>query len=196
MPSLHDILWTNAHQTLTPELIAGILLGLSYQEDRAIANAIGAETDEYNGITFHVERLSSCLEEVKAHHVMQWAEVERAREGLNPDYATMLDREAKGSYVLFTARKDGVLVGNTGCYLYRSTHNQKLAAKEDTMFLVPAERKGRTAIKFFQFCERQLFSLGVEEITVSTKVTNNVHKLWERQGYEWTDRVLTKTRAG
>lgn len=191
--NIHDILWSNQGQRLTPELIVGILHGATTQPDNALINTIGDEKEEYNGVTFQVERLADCFDEVVAQHQAQWDEVEKVREDLNPDYEGVLARERAGTYVLFTARKDGELVGNTGCYLFRSMHNQDLSAKEDTMYLAPEVRKGRTAIKFFRYCESQLRRTGVEEITVQVKTTNKAYMLWEREGYTWTDRVLTKT---
>lgn len=191
----NEALWRNQGQVLTPELILGILQASMPvpPPSREIVTNYGACAEVKNGITFQMERFSTIAPEVKAQHVAQWEEVEEAREGLCPNYDYVLTCEQQGKYVLFTARRDGKLVGNTGCYLYNSLHTNKPAAKEDTMYVVPEERRGRTAIYFFQYCERQLVKLGAQEITVSTKTSNDVHRLWERQGYTFTDRVLTKT---
>lgn len=193
--NLYEILWRNSGQVLTPELIVGILHGAAAPatEDNTLLSKLGPSEQKCGDVTFQIELLADCLDEVKQHHIDQWNEVERARQDLNPDYDTVLRKEREGFYLLFTARKDGKLVGNTGCYLYKSMHNQKLAAKEDTMYLAPEARKGFTAVRFFKYCEKQLLRTGVEEITISVKTTNSVYKLWERQGYEWTDRVYTKT---
>lgn len=193
---INDILWRNEGQLLTPELIVGILHGaLQPPElvDNALINTLGEFTASFGGVTFQVERLYDILEDIKVMHEQQWNEVEAVREGLNPDYDALLAKEFGGSYVLFTARRNGELVGNTTCYLYRSMHNGKLCAKEDSMYLVPSARKGRTAMKFFSYCEAQMVQAGAREITVSVKTTNKAHLLWERAGYTWTDRVLTKT---
>ena len=198
--NLHEILWRNENQVLTPELIAGILHGAFMVEDQPLINSIGGPgTNSIGGlfpepgqVVFTIERLSDRLDELIPMHQAQWDEIEPIREGLKPNYQGMIDAEKAGRYVLFTARKDGVLIGNTSCYLYQSMHTQKLVAKEDTMYLVPSARKGMTAIKFFKYCEERLIAAGAQEITISVKTTNDAHKLWERQGYQWTDRVLSK----
>jgi len=194
MNNPHEILWRNQNQILTPELIVGILHGLNpAPQDNALAAQFIGVTESYGGCSFQVERLSDLLPQIREMHVQQWNEVEQARDILNPDYDSILQSERDGRDLLFTARKDGELVGNVGCYLYRSLHTQNQCAREDAMYLIPAVRKGRLAIKFFEFCERNLVALKAQEITITTKTSNDVHKLWERKGYAWTDRVLTKT---
>jgi hypothetical protein len=140
---------------------------------------------EYNGVKFSAEPLADCLEEIKAQHQLQWDELLQGEHGLElkPDYERLLDGNAQGKYIIFTARKDGVLVGNCGIWLYNSTHTQDLMATEDTLFLQREYRKGRTGIKFFQYCEAVLKALGVVEISFSVSPTNNVWKVWERLGY-------------
>jgi len=204
--NIEAILWNNQGQVLTPELIVGILYGASQPEqkpDKALIHQIGDYFEEYEGATFQVERLSdpAVLEAVQQQHQEQWDEVERARKVFNPDYPSTLERERDGIYVLFTARRDGVLIGNVGCYLLKSVHNQLPIAREDTMYVVPEERKGLVASKFFDYCEHQLRRLGVMEITITTKKINDkdnpkrdrLHIVWMRKGYEYAGRELTKT---
>lgn len=145
------------------------------------ANTIG----RYNGVVFNAEPLVDCLEAIKAQHKLQWDELDQSAKGLvlNPDYQRLLEGNALGRYVIFTARKDGNLVGNCGVWLYNSTHTQDLMASEDTLFLQKEHRKGRTGIKFFQYCESVLKELGVVEISFSVSPSNNVWKVWERLGY-------------
>lgn len=192
--TIHEILWRNEGQVLTPELIVGILHGVMQKDDNALILSLGEFTDEYKGVMFHVERLADCLDEVKTLHQTQWEEVERVRDHLDPDYDAIINAETSGRYVLFTAKRDGVMIGNCGIYLYQSAHNKMLCAKEDTMFLVSKERKGLMASKFFDYCESMLTEkAGVKEVTMKVKTTNKAHVLWIRKGYIWTDRVLTKT---
>jgi GNAT superfamily N-acetyltransferase len=145
-----------------------------------------AETlGRYNGITFSAEPLLDCLEEIKAQHQLQWDELKQGEHGLvlKPNYDGLLAGNALGKYIVFTARKDGVLVGNCSVWLYESNHTQDLMATEDTLFLQKEFRKGRTGIKFFQYCEEVLKRLGVVEIAFSVSPSNNVWKVWERLGY-------------
>lgn len=195
--TLYDLLWRNEGQVLTPELIAGICLGMQPEppSDKSLINQIPLteRTKESNGYVFSIERLADCFTEIVEQHTAQWQEVERARDGyFKPDYQAAGLAEVSGRRVQFTVRHNGELVGNCGCYISKSLHTQRLKGAEDTMYIAPDHRKGLLATRFFRFCEQKLLQLGVKEITVSTKVTNDVHRLWERQGYEFTDRVLTK----
>jgi hypothetical protein len=60
------------------------------------------------------------------------------------------------------------------------------------MYVIPEERRGLMAVKFFLFFEDRLRDLGVSEFTVQVKTTNRAYKLWERQGYTFSDRVMSK----
>lgn len=139
----------------------------------------------YNGVAFNAEPLLDCLEAIKSQHKLQWDELDQSAKGLvlDPDYDRLLEGNALGRYIIFTARKDGILVGNCGIWLYESTHTKDLMASEDTLFLQKEYRKGRTGIKFFQYCEEVLRSLGVVEVSFSVSPNNNVWKVWERLGY-------------
>lgn len=197
MADYSDALWRNQGQVLTPELILGILQTSAPvpPEDKTVAYVHGRCPEQHGNILFQIEAMRDIFDELREHHQMQWDEVEGVRSDLNPNYEYLLSAERSGKYVVFTARdiSTGQLVGNTACYLYNSTHTGKPAAKEDTMYVRPEARKGMMAVRFFKYCEKQLVSLGAQEITVSVKTTNEVYKLWERQGYTFTDRVLTKT---
>lgn len=197
--NIHDILWRNQGQTLTPELITGILFGVNYAPAQVAPVSLYEKiptdnrTDTYGDYVFAVEPLSVCLEEVKAQHLDQWNEIERIRQGtFSPDYERILHAENNGTRIQFTIRKDGNLVGNCACYLSRSLHTGRVKAQEDTMYVAPDYRKGRLALKFFRFCEQKLLELGVKEISVTTKEGTSVHRLWEHLGYEFSDRVLSK----
>lgn len=194
MEAVIQALWRNQGQVLTPELIHGLAVCSApvLEAPQDVVSMGNILSNQYGSVVFQVERLADILDEVSEHHKKQWDEIETHREGLNPNYEYMIDAEKQGRYVLFTARKQRRLIGNTGCYVYESLHTKKLSAKEDTMYIVPEERKGMFAVHFFKYCEAALKSLGVEEVTVQVKTSNKVYKLWERQGYVFTDRVLSK----
>lgn len=195
--NIHELLWNNVDQRLTPELIVGILAGANAPVepvDNSIVHTLPevVANSSYGAYSFSVEPILSCFDELTAQHKSQWDEVEQVRQVFNPDYDAIIRSEYAGSRVQFVVRKDGVMVGNCGCYIMRSLHTQQLKASEDTMYIARDHRKGMLAVRFFKFCESVLLHLGVKEISVTTKVSNNVHKLWERQGYEFSDRVLSK----
>ena len=78
-------------------------------------NTIG----RYNGVEFNAEPLEGCLELIKKQHQLQWDELDQGAKGLQlkPDYERLLEGNALGRYIIFTARKDGELVGNCGVWL-------------------------------------------------------------------------------
>lgn len=186
----------HAGQVLDEEAIrkmTGFILWATEQEDQS-RNPEDFPNGEYQGVTFQVERLRDCLEELKPLHHAQWMETDAYRhgQGLNPDYAGMIASERNGGYLLFTARKDGVLIGNCGIYLFKSTHTQKLTASEDTLFILKEHRAGRLGIKLFQYCEAILYGLGVHEVRFKVKTGNNVWKVWQRLGYQITGIEMSK----
>lgn len=152
--------------------------------------------EQYNGLTFQVERMRDLKDEIKPLHWAHWQETEKYRHGqpFNPNYAAFIAYERAGHYVLFTVRDaDKRLVGNCAVYVFRSNHTQELEATEDTMFLLKEVRKGRQlGVAFFQYCERMLLALGVVEIKFSVKTTNAVWRLWRRLGYEVVAYELSK----
>src|SRR5574338_1268650 len=84
------------------------------------------QPEEHEGFVFSVERMADIKEEMKPLHLAHWEETEAHRHGLpfSPDYETFIQYEGSGRYILFTARKDGKLVGNCAMYLDRSTHTK------------------------------------------------------------------------
>lgn len=189
-------------QVLTPEMAAEIELALEHVPDNSIDLAQFGEL-QHGKYTIKAERFVDIQDELHTLHTLHWCETERARHGLplNPDYAAMLTAEKAGRLLQFTARVDGILVGNIRFYVYRDMHTQTLAAKEDTFFLRPEHRKGLTAIHFWKFSEQCLSSIGVLEVRTDSKVilnadgkvVRNVGRLNEFIGYEHVSNGYLKT---
>ncbi len=148
--------------------------------------------------TFARELLKDILEEMMPLHQEHWSETEAHRHGLifNPDYDRFIRFEQAGRCVVFTIRKDGRLMGNFSLYLAQSMHTQTLMATEDTLFLIPEARKGRTAARFINYAERALKQLGVVEINVSVKVVNKAGRYFQIIGYQHVSNGLTKVLEG
>lgn len=194
---LRDALLRNKGNTLTDELCIGleavVMSTFPMVEDRAVALA-GFDTMEYKGAVFAVERLRDVLEQVAPLHAAHWQESESFRHGLpyKPDYASMIASETAGNFVLFTVRMDGEIVGYGQVYVTESTHTGTKICNEDALYLAPVARKGFLCVKFFKYIESVITALGVREMRLSVKVTNEIWKLWERQGYARTGYELVK----
>lgn len=152
------------------------------------------EPEECGPFVFARERMQDILEELMPLHQSHWKETEEHRHGLElkPDYDKFIQHEQAGRCAVFTLREDGRLLGNFSLYLSRSMHTQTLMATEDTLFLLPEARKGRTAGRFIGYAERGLKQLGVREINVSVKLVNKALRYFQIIGYQHVSNGLTK----
>ena len=195
MNGLYETLKRNIGNTLTPELIMGILASLEEASRQEAINIQDIPAVEYGDNLLQVERIEDVLEELKPVHAAHWQETERYRHGiaLNPDYNYMINAERTGRFMLFTVRNDDGLVGNCMMYLSRSTHTQRWVAEEDTIFILPEYRKGRLGVRLIRYVEDVLRNMVVTEIRVTVKTVNDVGRLLTHLGYNHTGNQLTKT---
>lgn len=180
---------------LDPDLAADILV-LAGQIPTLISfDAIERIKPEVSGeFTFAVERIEDIEDEIKPLHLEHWNETEEHRHGLpfDPDYQTFIRYERAGRYALFTLRKEGRLLGNCAMYLDRSAHTQTTIATEDTLYLLPEARKGRTAMRFVAYVETALRQLGAKEICITVKTVNKAGRFFLMLGYRHVENGLTK----
>ena len=194
---IYDILCRNAGNVLTPELIEGIMLTFENQQTPQVCPLWEQVPEslrciDYQGYQFQVVPLATVYEAIRKQNQAQWDEVEIVRGELNYDYDRALRSEQEGVRLqaIVTDNK-GMVVGNSACYVLKSMHTQKLMATEDTFYLSPEHRKGRLALHFLKYCVNVIRSLHVKQISVTTKVNNDVSKLWERGGFQLTDKMFT-----
>ena len=178
-------------QTVTVEMAREMLRELFPDKTRDPAS-FGEKS--YQGFVFRCEHFDDVLPELHHLHEMQWQETERARDGLamRPNYEHMREAERRGEMLQFTARCDGKLVGGIRIYVFHDLHTQTPAAKEDTFYLLPEARKGWVAIRFWQFAEQSLASIGVIEVRTDSKliydeqgsIVRDVGRLNQAIGYQ------------
>ncbi len=185
MSPLREALVANLGQVLTPEVAAAIEL-----------SALAPRDDGYDprifGRIFHgeyvikVERFEHIIDEMHSLHELHWIETEKHRHGLklNPNYLNLVARERCGDLIQFTMRSfGGVLVGNLRMYLIDSLHTQTRYASEDTLFIHPDHRGSFAVMALMRFAEKSLFSIGIREIRVNSKLVNKADVLMRRMGY-------------
>lgn len=192
---LINYLRTHIGQPLTPDLAADIMVIASQIATLVPFDAIERiQPEQYGEFTFAVEKMEDIIDEIKPLHIAHWGETENHRHGIefNPDYETFFRYERAGRAVVFTLRKDGILLGNFSLYLDQSMHTKTLLATEDTLFLMPDARKGRTAMRFIAYAERGLKQIGVKEIDVSVKLVNKASRFFQIIGYRHTANGLSK----
>lgn len=117
-------------------------------------------------ITFHVERVADCWDELyplaAQHH--QSSENYKRHEPFNPSKTRYVRYNDAGIFHLLTARDQGAMVGYFGVYTMESMHSQLPLVREDTFYLAPAYRGGRNALRFLLYTEsfmRQFAKPGV-----------------------------------
>lgn len=171
-------------QPLTPEMAARIEAAVFHVPSAAHAPEKFGQR-RCGRLVFQVEPFRLVLPELHQLHVQHWQETERHRHGLamDPDYDAMAAAERAGRMLQFTARCDDTLVGNLRVYLGTSLHTNTLFATEDTLYLQPAHRGGRNALRFVQFGEDSLRAIGVREIRCTAKLVNGTARFFQGTGY-------------
>lgn len=160
-------------QPLTPEIAAAIEAEAFTPPDLTIDPAQFPPM-QCGSLTFHVERLSEIRAEMHVLHEAHWAETETYRHchQLAMDYPALEAEERAGTMIQVTARAGEQLVGNMRMYLRTSRHTGKRVAVEDTLFLLPAYRRGRAAAQLLRYTQRCLNALGYREFHITTKLTS------------------------
>lgn len=185
----------NLYEPLTTELAAKIY-HLSTQVEELVSQAQleQIKPEQHGEFTFARERMEAIVKEMMPLHQAHWAETEEHRHGLEfkPDYERFIRFERAGRALVFTLRKEGRLLGNFAVYIAQSMHTQTLMATEDTLFLLPEARKGRTSARLIGYAERALKQLGVKEISVSVKLVNKAGRFFQMLGYKHVSNGLTK----
>lgn len=180
-------------QPLSPELCAALEHAAFATPDERIDSG-QFEPQACGSYTFAVESFAAVLPELHRLHEAHFAETEKHRHGLPlaPDYDAMAADERAGRLVQFTARHQGALVGNLRVYLGTSRHTGTRFATEDTLYLLPEHRGGRTAMRFVQYAERCLSTLDVREVRATAKLVNGAARFLEGCGYRPVATELVK----
>lgn len=185
IPHLRKTIGAFLGKVLTPEMAAQIEVSADYQEDNRI-DIEKFDRIERGDLVFQAERMHGILPELHGLHQMHWAETEGYRHGfrLHPDYDAMLLDECAGRLLQFTIRKHESLIGNLRMYVVHSRHTRVKMAVEDTLFIVPSERGGFSAMTLMRLAEKSLRSIGVRQIECTSKVVNKADVLMRRMKYE------------
>lgn len=125
-------------------------------------------------LTFQLEPVSACWDEVMGLAEQHWAGTKsyRRHEPFAPSLARYRSYNDAGIFQLVTARDAGRLVGYFGLYRSLSMHSQLPMVTEDTFYLHPDYRVGRTALRFLKYIEALCAEWGVHEILFSCEADN------------------------
>jgi len=146
-------------------------------------------------ITYAEEKLINVVEEldvlVKAH----WEEVSLYKDKvpLYPDYTKYQALEDIGSFIIYTARDNGKLIGYYSAFVTPHIHYASTVyAHNDAVYIDSAYRGTRVAYKLLSFAEKELKEIGAKVITLHMKVTTPFDRLCEALGYSCVERIYSK----
>lgn len=114
---------------------------------------------------------------------------------LNPDWQRYAFLEQAGSFLIFTAREDCVLIGYAAFFSSPHPHYADLRlVSNDVLFVEQKHRTGRTGIRLIQFAETQIAHLYGSNycITWHAKENTPLAGMLGRMGYGLQDIVLSK----
>jgi L-amino acid N-acyltransferase YncA len=112
---------------------------------------------------------------------------------LNPDWRAYAQLDAINGLRIYTARKDGKLMGYFVVIVSRSLHyKDHLFANNDVIFLTKTARKGLTGLKLVKYAIESLKAEGVTKLHVNTKMHQPFDPIMERLGFEEIETVFSK----
>lgn len=112
---------------------------------------------------------------------------------LNPDWRAYAQLDAINGLRVYTARKDGKLMGYFVVIVSRSLHyKDHLFANNDVIFLTKTARKGLTGMKLVKYAIESLKAEGVTKLHVNTKMHQPFDPIMERLGFEEIETVFSK----
>jgi GNAT superfamily N-acetyltransferase len=148
-------------------------------------------------MNFQRETLFDVIEEVQplldAHYLELAKNRDRVR--LNPDWTRYTEMEAAGTLLLFTARKDGRLIGYACFFACAHPHYRDLMlVSNDLLFLDAEHRVGRTGVRLIKFCEEQVRALYASEVSLTwhAKENTTLAAILPRMSYGIQDIVFSK----
>lgn len=112
---------------------------------------------------------------------------------LNPNWDKYLALESSNNLQVFTARKNGLLVGYSVFFLdYHIHYVDLLVAVNDLIFMRAEERQGTVGIRLIKYSEEQLKLLGANKVTWHIKASNDFSPILHRLKYVNEDVILGK----
>lgn len=147
-------------------------------------------------MTFQEESVAACWDELLplAYQHHQSSQNYKRHEPFRPLRERYERYNEAGIFRLLTARDHHRLVGYFGVYLMESMHSQLPILREDTFYLDPAYRGGRSALRFLDFIESYFQREVPLEVLFSCEEdnTSGIKKLLAYRGYQPVIMVWSK----
>ena len=143
---------------------------------------------------FALESLSKVRREIEPLLEEHWKEIALNKDKikLNPDWRAYADLDSIHALRIYTARKDGKLMGYFVVIVSKSLHyRDHLFANNDIIFLTKPARKGLTGVKLIKFALDSLEAEGITKVHINTKAHQPFDAILERLGFEEIERVYS-----
>mgnify|MGYP001174701679 FL=1 len=141
------------------------------------------------------ESFTQVKDEIKPLIEEHWEEIALNQDviKLNPDWEAYAALDTAGKLRVYTARKNGELLGYFVLIVGPSLHyKDHVFANNDIIFLRADVREGFTGIKLIKYAVECLEREGVRQININTKIHQPFDRILERQGFENIERVYAK----
>ena len=145
-------------------------------------------------IEFKLENLANVKREAEPLLQQHWEEIALNKDiiKLNPDWKAYGELDRVNALRVFTARKDGKLVGYFVVIVSKALHYaDHLFANNDIIFLTKPARKGLTGVKLIRFAIDSLKAEGITKLHINTKAHQPFDPILERLGFEEIERVYS-----
>jgi GNAT superfamily N-acetyltransferase len=146
-------------------------------------------------ITYAVEQWPQAAPEIMPLWAAHNSEIaaEHDKPLLDPDLGRYMALHRAGKLHVVVAREAGKVIGYLFAAVETHLHRRTtLCAFYDLYYVRPEHRRGWTGIHLFKEAERTLRARGVKRLNTGTKLWKDVGKLFERMGWQETERLFTK----
>lgn len=137
-------------------------------------NIIADRSVSKDDIRFARERFADVIEEGKPLLMQHWAEIAVHKDiPLDPEWSFYQAMDDAGALKIFTARKDGVLIGYA-VFVVRPRHAHYAIswAVNDIVWIHPDHRNMGVGSAFAAYWDAALRDLGVTVVSIDTKVAH------------------------
>ena len=147
-------------------------------------------------LAYQVEPLSALERDIWPLLPLHWEELALDKSQMKMDVfvSRYKEFEQNGNLHIVTVRDQGRLVGYFILMLgeHLHYHGAGRMAYTDVYFILPEFRKGGAGVKLFAEVERTLRERGIVKAYFTCKVHQDHSSIFERLGWNWTDKVFTK----
>lgn len=145
-------------------------------------------------IKYQAVNYRDCIDEIKSMFESHYDELSVTKGfRLNPDYEIYESADKRNTVKIILCKDDEKVIGYIVFFVGNNLHYKDcLLATEDIYYLLPEYRRGRIAIKMFNFAEDYLKSIGVNMIRYTTKVHMDNSALFEYLDYNFIEKVFVK----